>query len=50
MLDNAIRGAKEAENDKSIGIKIKEENGRIYISVSNYLRQNRRKSSAANGV
>lgn len=36
MLDNAIRGAKAAENDKSIGIKIKEENGRIYISVSNY--------------
>ncbi|MDW2999241.1 ATP-binding protein, partial [Faecalibacterium prausnitzii] len=36
MLDNAIRGAKAAESDKSIGIKIKEENGRIYISVSNY--------------
>ena len=36
MLDNAISGAKAAENDKSIGIKIKEENGRIYISVSNY--------------
>ena len=36
MLDNAIRGAKAAENDKSIRIKIKEENGRIYISVSNY--------------
>ena len=36
MLDNAIRGAKAAENDKSICIKIKEENGRIYISVSNY--------------
>ena len=36
MLDNAIRGAKAAENDKSIGIKIKEENERIYISVSNY--------------
>ena len=36
MLDNAIRGAKAAESDKSICIKIKEENGRIYISVSNY--------------
>lgn len=36
MLDNAIRGAKTAEDDKSICIKIKEENGRIYISVSNY--------------
>ena len=36
MLDNAIRGAKAAESEKSIGIKIKEENGRIYISVSNY--------------
>ena len=36
MLDNAIRGAKAAESDKSISIKIKEENGRIYISVSNY--------------
>ena len=36
MLDNAIRGAKAAENDKSVCIKIKEENGRIYISVSNY--------------
>ena len=36
MLDNAIRGAKAAENDKSIGIKIKEEKERIYISVSNY--------------
>ena len=36
MLDNAIRGAKEAETDKSISIKIKEENERIYVSVSNY--------------
>ena len=36
MIDNAIRGAKEASDDKSISIKIKEENERIYISVSNY--------------
>ena len=36
MLDNAIRGAKEASDDKNISIKIKEENERIYVSVSNY--------------
>ena len=36
MLDNAIRGAKEASDNKNISIKIKEENERIYISVSNY--------------
>ena len=35
MLDNAIRGAGNSDGDKKIEVKIKEENERIYISVSN---------------
>jgi len=35
MLDNAIRGAENADGEKEIKVKIKEENERIYMSVSN---------------
>ena len=35
MLDNAIRGAENADGEKEIKVKIKEENERIYLSVSN---------------
>ena len=35
MLDNAIRGAEKSEKEKRVTIKIKEDNDRIFMTVSN---------------